>query len=206
MSNVFTEDLDSFIDRLVELNYYQFFGEAMLERANASICDIKKIETNGWKKGWYSFASGVSIADIFHQGDYVIRCPAKFHSTGADDLHRMSEEIQRQLNAYMVVLLFEAIEAFMRSAYGKFLVAMGAAIELKETEAFDKAYTGWESRSGTVEYLSKYAQFVCRRDCETALGDFESHLDWDRARITGNFGMPIRFHPGCGRLPSLHRA
>jgi|SRR5579871_4757337 len=189
-TNVFTNVLSAFIDRLVELSYYQFFVKAQLERANETMKrDLTHFDNMGWDKNAYFFGSGVAMTDIFHDGEFVIWGPTKGRVTAGEDVLRLSDETERQFNAFMVVLLFEAVEAYLRSVYGKFLIEKGNAISLRRTTAFHKAFTGWEKRAGTPEYLDRYAQFACQRDCSDAIDDFEEQLDWGKATIIGCFGM-----------------
>ncbi len=189
-ANPFSPRLDAFLQRLIELNYYQFFMGALLGRGTKTMQrDLAHFSEKGWPKDAYFFGAGVPMMDIFHTGEWVVRCPTKARTTLGDDVVRMASETERQFNAFMVVLQYEAIERYLKATYTLLLSHKGSEIKLRKVDAFHNSHTGWEERAGSAEYFEKYAAYACRYNCNAAIDDFERYLNWDRAAIKGCFAM-----------------
>lgn len=187
--NTFTPDLESFLTQSVDLLHLLHFMPWQLKMARSQTeKSLDVLEKRGIRDN-FGPATGSSIVDIFHDGEYVVRAPVGKRITRGDDVTRLASEMEGRFNATVLVSLHEALETYLKNLYGKMLYQLRNEITLREKKRFHKAHPQSLRREGTPTYYREYARWSCRRDCVPALKAFQSELDWSSAIIDGWSGL-----------------
>ena len=182
--NVFTSDFVSLNDQLKRLASYQHFVGWQLKQANASIVrSLELFDKKGWERDKYFAARGLSLLNVFHDGEYVIRPPAGATIIRGEELLEMSDEMNRKFNAFMLVHCFEDFEQFLVKDFGKFLFQIRSAGTIKLKRGFHKAFPQSVKHRGTPQYFREYAKWACNKNATPALDLFAKELNFSRLTI-----------------------
>jgi len=184
--NVFTTDLQEFHNRLASFRHYRSFVSWQLGQAKNGIqSSLDMLERRG-AKNQYGAGTGMSLFNIFHDGQYPIRA---LFGTEGEKIVPMADEMERRFNSYILVSVFEILEAFLKAAYGNMLYQLRNEITITDKKAFHQANPGWAKNEGTQPYYVRYAQHSCRRDCDQARAAFAKHLEWDQVIRICDIGL-----------------
>jgi len=190
-NHVFTPDFTLFLERLASFSHYQSFGGWQLAQAKKTIeRSLDVVEKQG-HKNQYGTGTGMSLFNIFHDGQLPIRAPFGKRVTQGEELLPMAEEMERRFNALILVSVFETLEVYLKALYGKLLYQLRNESGRNKTEErkFLKAKPASAKHKGTEPYFSDLAQFSCGRDCQVALDEFKKQLDWNRAIRMCDIGL-----------------
>ena len=189
-ANIFTADYFLFIDRVANLNHYQGFVRWQLGQARAGLLrGLEHFRKKGWDPNAYLSGHRLSIANIFHDGEYVTRAPVEGRVSKGDDVLLMSEEMERRFNSFILVSAFEDFEHYLKSVFGKLLNQLRGEVVLHQKRMFHRSLPKAKEREGTPDYFNDYARWTCRRDCDEALAEFAKQLDCDRITFSPLYNM-----------------
>src|SRR5687768_9343186 len=109
-NNIFTSDLDAFLDNLGTLGHYRVLVAWQLEHSKELIQrSIDDLELHGLKNAMLAF-SAMSLMNIFGDAKYDIRAPFGHRNTEGDDVITMTNEMERRFNSFLLVSMFEELE------------------------------------------------------------------------------------------------
>jgi len=105
------------------------------------------------------------------------------------DVVRMSEEMGRKFNSFILVSVFEDFEDYLKSGLSRLLYQLRGEVALHQKKDFHRHSPGAKKREGTPDYFGEYARWICRRDCDEALAEFRRQLRWDRIKVSPFYNL-----------------
>jgi hypothetical protein len=205
--NVFSCDLERLISKLVTLNHYQFFVSGQLGMAKKSFAkQLEFVNAKGYPQEALSWGSTILMVDIFRTGEVTRHGGAGGRVTNGKDILAFAEEMERRFSAFQMVYLFEALERFLKAAFGKMLFQLRRELPIrgKDIKAFLRKKPAWAGRQGTPKFFEAFAAYECRSDCKKAVTVFDKQLDWSRA-ASDVFGT-MKFHEFIAVLATCRHA
>jgi hypothetical protein len=188
-SNVFTSDHRAFLETLAVLGHFQMVVRWQLRLAKDSFKRSLDVAEKQGFKNQYGAGNGMSILNIFHDGERDIRAPYGKRVTQGEQLLPMAEEMERRFNSFLLVLIFEALEKHLQVLYGKLLFQLRGKVTIHKKE-FHRRQPFWAKREGTPQYFAAYAEYAWKY--KNVLAEFEKHLAWDRVKHLSYHEMPWR--------------
>ena len=183
-TNEFTGDVQAFLDLIVDLRHLLVFVPWLHEMAEPTVKKSNEIlQKHGAPPNSVGPATGSSVINIFHDGEYVTRAPAGKRVTQGKDVERMAGEVEGRMLASLLCVLHESWEVYVKNLYGKMLFQIRDGVSLPSREAFHKSKPNWRDYNKTENYFVDYAAFACRRDCSEALKLLRDQLDWDLVHV-----------------------
>ena len=173
------------------LNHYQFFVSGQLKLAKES---FSKQLGLGNAEGFSCDALSLGL-DHFDGGQFPPRQVrqrggAGGHLTDGGNIVAFAGEMERRFNAFQMVYLFEALEGFLKTVFGKMLYQLRRELPVRgrDTKSFLKANPGWANRRGTPQYFRQYA--ASPAGATATLPSLRSANSWIGAapRLTGSAG------------------
>jgi hypothetical protein len=188
-ANTFTKDLNSLHEHLADLNHYQSFVHWQLGNAKEGLRrSLDYMDKRGLKNEYFT-ATGLSLFNIFHDGQLPIRAPLGKRVTDGETLLAMSEEMERRFNSLILVSIFEALERFLKAVYAKLLFQLRGRATLPSKREFHASHRKARAYLGTPQYLADYVKYACRHNCDEAMAAFCKHLDWNSVVHNGWWDM-----------------
>ena len=183
--NVFTDDLTAFLDVAIDLIHLLYFVPWQLKLARTGTEKSMQILEKRKKGLGNSFgpATGSSIVDIFHKGEFVVRAPAGSRTTRGDDIMRMASEVEGRFNATVLVSLHEALEVYLKNLLAKMLYQLRSEVTITDKKAFHKKHPKAAKHERTLAYFREYAGWACNSNCSKALPVLRKHLHWSLVAI-----------------------
>src|SRR5216683_6855124 len=112
--NTFTMDLNTLHETLADLSHYQSFVRWQLGHAKEGLkLSLDYVEKHGQKNQYFT-ATGLSLFNIFHDGQWPIRAPLGKRITNGETLLVMSDEMERRFNSLILVSMFETLEKYLK--------------------------------------------------------------------------------------------
>jgi hypothetical protein len=190
VNNVFTVDILDMLNTATDLDHLVTFVPWLHKLAEPTIKKSNEIlKKRGAPPNSFGPGTGLSIVNVFHDGQYITRAPAGKRITQGDDVRRMAEEIEGRMNASLLTVLHESWEIFLKRVYAKLLFHLKVGLAPPRRAEFHKATPKWRNYRNTPEYFRDYAHWACRVDCSEALRLFVKSLAWNEMQITGWDGM-----------------
>lgn len=190
VKNDFTADTLDLLSTATDLDHLVTFVPWLHKMAEPTIKRSNQIlEKHGAPPNSFGPGTGISIVNVFHDGQYITRAPAGKRITQGDDVRRMAEEIEGRMNASLLTVLHESWESFLKRAYAYLLFHLKDDLAPARRAEFHKSTPKWRNYRNTPAYFSDYAQWACSVNCSEALRLFENTLAWNQMRITGWNGM-----------------
>lgn len=188
-ANTFTQDLDFLHERLADLSHYQSFVRWQLEHAKKGLIrSLDYVEKRGQKNQYFT-ATGLSLFNIFHDGQFPIRAPLGKRVTDGEKLLSVSEEMERRFNSLILVSMFETLEKYLKAVYAKMLFQLRGKVTLPNKAQFHASQRKAATQAGTPQYYADYVRHACRRNCDEAMVAFAQHLDWAAVIHNGKWNM-----------------
>jgi hypothetical protein len=187
--NVFTADHEAFLDALANLGHFELLLGWQLRLAKESV--TRSLEVVG-KQGYpnaYGAANGMSIIDIFHDGQLDIRAPYGKRVTQGEQLLPMADEMERRFNSFLFVWVFEVLEKHLMKLYGLLLFQLRNEQMLKDKQQFHAKKPKLAKLKGTPEYYQGYAEFAWKQGYKDVLAAFERLTKWERITYRAYHGM-----------------
>ena len=182
--NEFTVDLEAFLATGVDLRHLLVFVPWLHEMAEPTLKKSNAIlEKRGAPPNSFGPATGSSVINIFHDGEYTTRAPAGKRITRGKDVPRMAAEVQGRVNASLLCVLHETWEIYVKKLYGKMLFRLPDGASLPSREAFHDKTPKWREYRNTANYFADYTDFACRFNCEEALKACRIELDWGLVHV-----------------------
>jgi hypothetical protein len=189
--SVFTYGVEEFLTALSDFRHYQTFVNWQLREAmNRLASSLKVFKSRGYK-GKYGMGTALSVLDVLHRGTLEVRAPAGRRVTSGANLSLMATEMEGRFNALLLVYLFERMEAYLKSLYGTLLFQLRDEITLAEKQQFRRVFPKLRKQEGTPQYYLEYANFLCKRDCNRAVVEFEKQVAWKAAFSVPWYDMPF---------------
>lgn len=183
MGNPFTSDLNALFQVLAQLTHYQGFVRWQLGQAKEGVQkSLDYFDKKGWDRDAYFAAHGTSLMNMFHP-KIILREPIGGHFTKGSAVLRMSEEMERKFNSFMLVYTFEAFERYLKEICAKLLYYIREENTLARKKDFHAQNTKMIKLQGTATYFEEYVKWACSRTPAAALGVLTKELNWDRVAM-----------------------
>jgi hypothetical protein len=184
VQNEFTGDVEAFLATGVDLRHLIVFVPWLHKMAEPTVKKSNEIlEKKGAPPNMFGPATGSSLINIFHDGEYVIRAPAGKRITVGKDVRRMATEVEGRVAGSLLCVLHENWEMYLKKLYGKMLFRLRGKVSPPSREAFHKNTPRWRDYRNTAIYFEDYAAFACRSNCSEALKVFRNELDWGLVHV-----------------------
>jgi hypothetical protein len=187
--NVFTDAWIVFHNAAVDLSHLLSFLPWQLKMARKLTQQSLDVLEKRGLKGNFGAATGLSIIDVFREGEFTYRAPAGKRSTGGDDIERMLSEVEGRFNNSVLLSLHEALEAYVKKLFEAMLYQLRNDRPLRDKSSFHSAIKNAFKHRGTPEYYRLYVHWSCRRDCRYAWDALRDELDWSIVKQDGWLGM-----------------
>ena len=182
--NEFTGDVEAFLATGVDLRHLLVFVPWLHEMAEPTVKKSNAIlEKRGAPPNSFGPATGSSVINILHDGQYTTRAPAGKRITKGKDVPRMAAEVEGRVIASLLCVLHETWEMYVKKLYGKMLFRLRDGVSLPSRDAFHKREPKWREYNNTANYFADYAQFACRSDCKEALKACRNELNWELVHV-----------------------
>lgn len=184
-TNIFTDDWLTFHDVAVDLSQMLTFVPWQLKMArDATKRSLDAVEKMG-HPGKFGAATGLSIIDVFREGEFTYRMPAGKRATSGHDIGPMISEVEGRFNNSVLLSLHEALETYAKKLFQAMLYQLRNERPLKDKGDFHSAIKTAHKHRGTPEYFRLYVRWTCRRDCRKAWEAFRNELDWGIVKQDG---------------------
>jgi hypothetical protein len=187
--NTFVPFWNAFHESLADLNAYQHFIRWQLGHGRKLLIRSLEIVKKEGKPDSYFIGSGLSLMNIFHDGEFRIAAPLGKRITKGADLLRMSGEMEGRFNSFILVSVFETLERFFKAMYAEMLFQLRGQLAPPKQSSFHHAQPRMSRRKGTPQYFFAYVEHACRRGTEEAQAVFQKHLDWKTVVHDGRWDM-----------------
>lgn len=184
-TNIFTDGWIKLHDVGVDLAHLLHFLPWQLKMARNATQRSLEVVANMGHPGKFGAGTGLSIIDIFREGEYTYRMPAGKRSTSGDDIEPMLSEVEGRFHNSVLVSLHEALEVYAREVYQAMLYQLRNDRHLKDRSDFHSAIKSAHKHRGTPEYFRLYVRWSCKRDCRKAWEAFRDELDWSIVKQGG---------------------
>ena len=184
-TNVFTDDWITFHDVAVDLCHMLNFVPWQLEMGrNATKRSLDVVEQNG-HPGNFGAATGLSIIDVFREGELTQKMPAGKRVTSGGDIESMISEVEGRFNNSILLSLHEGLETYAKALFQAMLYQLRNKRFISNKSDFHSAIANAHIHIGTPEYYRLYVRWSCRRDCLSAWEAFRKELDWGIVKQDG---------------------
>jgi hypothetical protein len=187
--NVFTADHEAFLHALADFGHFELFIGWQLRLAKASVTRSLEIVEKQGHPNAYGAANGMSIINIFHDGQLDIRAPFGKRVTEGEQILPMAEEMERRFNSFLLVWVFEVLEKHLMKLYSLLLYQLRNETTLKYKQQFHAKKLKLAKLKGTPEYYQGYAEFAWKQDYKEVLAAFERLTKWARITYRAYHGM-----------------